>query len=76
MEKLLSIRTPFPNGICRWLEGLKDDSIRETDRKAEVNSEKKRRRMEITSLQKVLEAYNFSTAYHVSTEAHFYMSVY
>lgn len=74
MEKLLSIQTPFPNGICRWLEGLMDDSIREADRKAEVNSEKKRR-MEITSLQKVLEAYHFSTAY-VSTEAHFYMSVY
>lgn len=43
MEELLSVQTPFQNGIRRWLEGLRDESIRETDRKAEVNSEKKKR---------------------------------
>ena len=31
---------------------------------------KKRRGMEITSLKKVLGAYQFSIGYHVSTEAH------
>jgi len=43
VEERLSIQTPFQNGICRLghVEGLEDDSIREADRKAEVNSEKK-----------------------------------
>lgn len=40
MGELLSIQTLLKNGICRWLEGLRDDSIRETERK-EVNFEKK-----------------------------------
>lgn len=73
MGELLSIQTLLKNGICRWLEGLRDDSIRETDRK-EVNFEKKRRNG--NNITEKARAYHFSIACHVSTEAHFYTSVF